>query len=105
MQVPRLTAKQEEALQYLNALARSDDLRMDMNLEPGDIQLLYNHTMLHMRGAFDDHDVSPGPWRSLQHEMQLCCCAAPLDSLCAHLLAWTCISVSRQRHGYIQCAS
>ena len=57
MQVPRLTEKQEEALQFFNALARSDELRMDMDLQPGDIQLLYNHTMLHSRSAFDDHDV------------------------------------------------
>ena len=56
-EVPRLTEKQKEALSYFNALARSDDLRMDWTLQPGDIQLLYNHTMLHNRTAFTDHEV------------------------------------------------
>ncbi|KAK9862136.1 hypothetical protein WJX84_008907 [Apatococcus fuscideae] len=55
-EVPRLTEKQKEALSYFNALARSDDLRMDWTLQPGDIQLLYNHTMLHNRTAFTDHE-------------------------------------------------
>ena len=55
--MPRLTEKQLEALRYFNALARDDRLRMDMDLEPGDIQLLSNHSNLHMRTAFRDEGV------------------------------------------------
>ena len=49
-----MTAKQLEALRWFNALAKSDALRMDGDLEPGDIQLLQNHGILHMRTAFED---------------------------------------------------
>lgn len=45
-----------------NSLAqarRSDELRLDCFLQPGDIQLLNNHTCLHTRGAFVDHPVRP----------------------------------------------
>ena len=56
-QVPRLTDLQKEALRLYNALALSDRLRMDIMLAPGDIQLLSNHTQLHTRSAFTDHEV------------------------------------------------
>lgn len=40
-------------------LLRSDELRLDYFLQPGDIQLLNNHTCLHTRGAFVDFPVRP----------------------------------------------
>ena len=46
-EVPLLTQKQHEALRLYNALALSDRLRLDLMLQPGDIQLLSNHTQLH----------------------------------------------------------
>ena len=55
--MPRLTDAQQEALRLYNALAVSDRLRMDIMLQPGDIQLLSNHTQLHTRSAFVDHEV------------------------------------------------
>ena len=55
--VPRMTEKQYEALRLFNALALSDKLRLDLMLQPGDIQLLSNHTQLHTRSAFVDHPV------------------------------------------------
>ena len=55
--VPRMTEKQLEAIRWFNSLAKSDELRMDGDLEPGDIQLLQNHGILHMRTAFEDHPV------------------------------------------------
>ena len=67
VQVPRLTEKQLEALRYFNALARSDELRMDMDLEPGDIQLLSNHSCLHSRSAFRDEGVSTLVFAMLLH--------------------------------------
>ena len=57
--VPRLTEKQKEALRLFNAIALSDKLRIDFLLQPGDIQLLSNHTQLHTRSAFEDYEVIP----------------------------------------------
>ncbi|KAK9919027.1 hypothetical protein WJX75_008803 [Coccomyxa subellipsoidea] len=54
-EVPRLSGKQVEAIRLYNALALSDKLRLDILLQPGDIQLLSNHTQLHTRSAFVDH--------------------------------------------------
>jgi hypothetical protein len=56
-EVPRLSGKQVEAIRLYNALALSDKLRLDILLQPGDIQLLSNHTQLHTRSAFVDHAV------------------------------------------------
>ena len=52
-----MTEKQYEALRLFNALALSDKLRLDLMLQPGDIQLLSNHTQLHTRSAFVDYPV------------------------------------------------
>jgi Taurine catabolism dioxygenase TauD, TfdA family len=64
-QVPRLTPAQLEAMKLFNELAASDKLRMDYILEPGDIQLLSNHTVLHARGSYIDHDEDPAKKRHL----------------------------------------
>ena len=55
--MPRMTEKQYEALRLYNALALSDKLRLDLMLQPGDIQLLSNHTQVHTRSAYVDHPV------------------------------------------------
>jgi hypothetical protein len=60
--VPRLTAAQREAAALVDALAASDALRLDFDLQPGDIQLLSNHTVLHARAGFTD---GPGAKRHL----------------------------------------
>lgn len=65
--VPRLTAKQIEALDLLDALATSDEFRLDMDFRPGDIQLLHNHQILHARTAYEDH---PEPERK-RHLLRL----------------------------------
>ena len=54
--VPELTAKQVAALDYFAALADSQELRMDYVLQRGDIQLLHNHSIVHARTAYIDHD-------------------------------------------------
>lgn len=41
-------------LDRIAELARSDELRLDMTFQPGDIQLLNNHTVLHWRTGFED---------------------------------------------------
>jgi Taurine catabolism dioxygenase TauD, TfdA family len=42
------------ALQLFNELAASEELRLDYMLQPGEIQLLSNHTVLHARSEFQD---------------------------------------------------
>jgi hypothetical protein len=51
---PRLTAQDYEALDMFDDLANDADLRLDMVLQPGDMQFLYNHTILHDRTAYED---------------------------------------------------
>lgn len=53
--VPRLTPAHLEAIRVFNDFAASEELRMDYDLQPGDIQLLNNHTCLHSRSGFVDH--------------------------------------------------
>ena len=57
-EVPRLTAAHYEAMSLFNQLASSQELALQMILQPGDIQLLNNHTCLHYRSAFVDWPVS-----------------------------------------------
>jgi hypothetical protein len=52
--VPPLTAKQIEAMDMLDDLAGSDAFRLDMDFQPGDIQFLHNHQILHARTAYED---------------------------------------------------
>ena len=51
---PRLTAKHIEALDMLDRLANNPKLNLTMQLEPGDMQFVYNHALLHDRTAFVD---------------------------------------------------
>jgi hypothetical protein len=53
-EVPRLTAEDTEALEMFDDLANDKELRLDMELRPGDMQFLHNHTCLHDRTAFVD---------------------------------------------------
>jgi len=55
-EVPRLTDHEREALDYLDALTVSDEFRLDMKLEPGDMQFVNNHVLLHSRTEFVDHE-------------------------------------------------
>lgn len=43
-----------QAIDYMVDLARSDEYRLDMAFEPGDLQILNNYTVLHWRTAFHD---------------------------------------------------
>jgi hypothetical protein len=52
--VAPLTPQQIEALDLLDQLANDPKLNLLMELEPGDIQLVHNHTILHDRTAFED---------------------------------------------------
>jgi len=41
-------------LDVYDEIANSEEIHLDMDLEPGDIQLISNHTILHARTAFED---------------------------------------------------
>ena len=52
--VAPLSPTQIEALDLFDELANDPKLDLMMELEPGDIQLVHNHTILHDRTAFED---------------------------------------------------
>ncbi|MBC6439250.1 MAG: TauD/TfdA family dioxygenase [Rhodospirillales bacterium] len=54
LDVPRLTPEQIEALDLVDALAEDDTIRLDMAFQPGDIQVLHNHQILHARTPYED---------------------------------------------------
>lgn len=49
---PRLNGAQWEALDLLTALVNDGSIHLKMSFEPGDIQLLHNHQILHSRSDF-----------------------------------------------------
>ncbi|HEX5884868.1 MAG TPA: TauD/TfdA family dioxygenase [Pyrinomonadaceae bacterium] len=65
--VAPLSPLQIEALDLLDELANDPKLNLMMELQPGDIQLVHNHTILHDRTAFDDY---PEPERK-RHLLRL----------------------------------
>ncbi len=50
-----LTPLQQAAIDYVHNLALSPELRIDMMLEPGDIQVINNYMTLHSRSNYVDH--------------------------------------------------
>lgn len=51
-----ITEIEREAMEFLNVTAGREDLRLDMTLEPGDMQFLNNHLILHSRTSYEDFD-------------------------------------------------
>ena len=52
-----LAAFETAALDHLDEQTRRADLRLDMDLRPGDIQLINNYTILHSRTGFVDGEL------------------------------------------------
>ncbi len=52
--VPRITVEQNAAFDYLDSLAASDEYRLDMEFQVGDMQFVCNHWVLHSRTKFED---------------------------------------------------
>lgn len=52
--VPKPTALEQELLDSYDGIANSARFHLDMDLEPGDVQLISNHTILHARTGFED---------------------------------------------------
>ena len=65
--VEPLSPQQLEALDLFDELANDPKLNLMMELQPGDIQLVHNHTILHDRTAFEDY---PEPERK-RHLLRL----------------------------------
>jgi hypothetical protein len=55
-EVPRLTPQQVEAMDAIDALAASEEFHFSTMFQPGDLQFLNNHVILHSRTAFEDHE-------------------------------------------------
>lgn len=53
--VPDLSADERELLDSFDGIANSPEFYLDMDLQPGDVQLLSNHTQLHSRTGFEDY--------------------------------------------------
>ena len=49
-----LTPQHVEALDLFDSLANNPEFSLAMAFEPGDIQLVYNHGLLHDRTGFED---------------------------------------------------
>lgn len=50
----RLTSEHVEALDLFDSLANDPALSFSMKLQPGDMQFVYNHSLLHDRMGFED---------------------------------------------------
>lgn len=70
-----LTTLQKEAVDFVHDLGTREDLRLDMMLEPGDIQLINNYTTLHSRSHYIDGDGHKRyllrMWVNLENSVQL----------------------------------
>ena len=53
---PRLSAEQDAVLRFIETTANDPDHYLDMDFQPGDIQLLKNASILHKRTAYEDWD-------------------------------------------------
>jgi hypothetical protein len=55
--VPAFTELERDLLDVYEEIAASPELYLDMQLAPGDIQWLSNHSILHARTAYEDHEA------------------------------------------------
>lgn len=55
-ELPSLSEKQIEALDFLEAVAEESGFALPLRQEPGDVLLVNNWTTLHRRSAFEDHE-------------------------------------------------
>jgi hypothetical protein len=68
--VPRLTPAQIAAMDLIDTLVEDPALHLDMDFQPGDIQLVHNHQVLHDRTEYVDW---PEPERK-RHLLRLWLC-------------------------------
>jgi len=58
------SADEQAALALMDELIMTPEYRLDMDLQPGDMQFVNNYAVLHARTAYEDYD-EPGRWRLL----------------------------------------
>ena len=51
-----LSRVEVEALDLFDQIMQLPEIRLDMMMEPGDLQFANNYAVLHSRTQFDDHD-------------------------------------------------
>lgn len=53
-EAPRLTPEQHQLIDLIDEIAESPDVHLDMDFQPGDMQLLKNSVIVHARTEFED---------------------------------------------------
>lgn len=51
-----LSAIELEAFDLIDAIVHDESMRIDMMMEPGDLQLVNNYAVMHSRTSFEDFD-------------------------------------------------
>ena len=51
-----LSSVEHEAMDVFDQIMHEPDMRIDMMMQPGDLQLVNNYTVMHSRNSFEDHD-------------------------------------------------
>ncbi len=95
--VPKLTDKQREAIEVL--MATAEELRFEMTLEPGDLQLINSHVTYHGRTPFED-DHGAGMSRLLLRLWLTMANNRPLPE--GHEILWRNIEANTPRGGIQQ---
>jgi alpha-ketoglutarate-dependent taurine dioxygenase len=57
-EAPRFTAAERELMDLYEAIANQSEFYLDMALQPGDLQLVSNHSVLHARTAYEDEGTN-----------------------------------------------
>ena len=57
-EIPRITPELDAAMDLFDALAGDPTIHFDVRFEPGDIQFVNNHYVLHSRTSYEDHPES-----------------------------------------------
>ena len=57
--VPPFSERERTLLDLYEEIAGSPQLYLDMQFEPGDVQLISNHVTLHARTAYEDDPAAP----------------------------------------------
>lgn len=55
-EVPKLTQQQEEAIALVESICNDPQVQLSFYMEPGDIQIGNNYSVLHARSKFEDYD-------------------------------------------------
>ena len=78
-EVPRLTEAQNQGFDLIDELASSPKFRVDFAFQPGDIQFLNNHYIMHSRTSYEDH-AEPEKRRHLLRLWLACADGPPLPA-------------------------